>query len=315
VSSVAVGSGSDRELLQNIATWGKGRSYYIEDATKVPQIFTQETELATGKTLKEDPFKAIVKKAVEAFKGIDFKSAPNLLGYVGTKAKETSEVLLEAPTLGQEPEPLLVRWQYGLGKTAAFTSDLKDRWAVEWLKWSGYPKFWSQLVRETMRRRDDDEFDFRVARVNNEAHMTINAVQKDGQFRNKLQTQIRVVAPDQSVSEVAIRQVGPGSYEAKAPLPQKGTFIFRRVGDETGGSSRILPYSYPEEYHFYPPNTDLLRAIATETGGSFQPTAAEIFNPRGETTALPTPLWPYLAVTALLLYIADILLRRVRLFE
>ena len=315
VSSVAVGSGSDRELLANIATWGKGRSYYIEDATKVPQIFTQETELATGKTLKEEPFKAIVKKTVEAFKGIDFATAPNLLGYVATKAKDTSEVLLEAPALSEEPEPLLARWQYGLGKTAAFTSDLKDRWAVEWLKWSGYSKFWSQLARETMRRRDDDQFDFRVARVNNEARMTVNAVEKDGQFRNKLQAMIRVIAPDQSVSEVPMRQIAPGSYEAKAPLSQKGTFTFRAVGDQTGGPSRILPFSYPEEYHFYPPNTDLLRAIATETGGSFQPNASEIFSPRGETTALPTPLWPYLAVAALFLYITDIFLRRVRLFE
>src|SRR6185295_15737361 len=108
------------------------------------------------------------------------KSAPNLLGYVTTKAKDTAEVLLEAPGTGENPDPLLARWQYGLGKSAVFTSDLKDRWAVEWLKWNGYGKFWSQLVRDTMRRRDNDQFDFRVERVNDEARITINAVEKDG---------------------------------------------------------------------------------------------------------------------------------------
>src|SRR5262249_48978176 len=113
VSTVAVGSGADRELLTNIAQWGKGRTYYIEDANRVPQIFTQETEMATGKSLKEEPFKLVVKKNVEAFKGIDFKTAPNLLGYVATKAKDTSEVLLEAPpAAGDKPDPLLARWQY-----------------------------------------------------------------------------------------------------------------------------------------------------------------------------------------------------------
>src|SRR5256885_11081522 len=65
------------------------------------------------------------------------------------KAKEKSEVLLESP----REDPLLVRWQYGLGRTAAFTSDLKDRWAVNWLRWNGYSKFWSQLVRETVDRK------------------------------------------------------------------------------------------------------------------------------------------------------------------
>ena len=29
-------------------------------------------------------------------------------------------------------EPLLATWRYGLGQTAAFTSDAKSRWAAEW---------------------------------------------------------------------------------------------------------------------------------------------------------------------------------------
>jgi len=310
VSTVAVGNGADRELLQNIANWGKGRAYYLEDATRVPQIFTEETQLATGNTLREESFKPLVKKSVEAFKGIDFNAAPPLLGYVATKSKDTSEVLLE-----NGEDPILARWQYGLGKTAAFTSDLKDRWAVEWLRWNGYPKFWSQLVRETMRRREDDEFDFQVNRDGEDAKITINAIQKDGQFRNRLQSQVRIIAPDQSVAMVDIRQVGPGSYEASYPMTQKGSYVFRAVDETSGGPSRILAYSYPKEYHFYPPNTEVLRSISTETGGAFQPDAGAIFSPAGETTSLPTPLWPYFTASALILYILDVFLRRVRLFE
>jgi len=311
VSTVAVGNGADRELMQQIAGWGHGRTYYLEDPAAVPQIFTEETELATGKTLREESFKPVVKKNVEAFKGIDFETAPPLLGYVATKSKDTSEVLLES----RRKDPILARWQYGLGKTAAFMSDLKDRWAVDWLRWNGYPKFWSQLVRETMRRRDDNQFDFRVVKDGDEAKISINAIQKDGQFRNKLETHVRVVGPDQAVSEVAVHQVGPGAYEAKYPLSKKGSYLFRAVGAESSGSSRVIAYSYPDEYHFYPPNTELLRSISNETKGRFQPRPEDIVDPDGETTALPTPLWPYLATVALLLYVSDVLLRRVRLFE
>jgi Ca-activated chloride channel family protein len=311
VSTVAVGNGADRELLQQIANWGHGRTYYLEDPAAVPQIFTEETELATGKTLREESFKPVVKKNVEAFKGIDFATAPPLLGYVATKSKDTSEVLLES----KRKDPILARWQYGLGKSAAFLSDLKDRWAVDWLRWNGYPKFWSQLVRETMRRRDDNEFDFRVVKDGDAAKISINAIRKDGQFRNKLETQVRVVGPDQNVSEVAVHQVGPGAYEAKYPLGKKGSYLFRAAGADTGGASRVLAYSYPDEYHFYPPNTELLRSISNETKGRFQPRPEDIFDANGESTALPTPLWPYLAALALLLYLADVLLRRVRLFE
>ena len=310
VSSIALGTGADKVLLASIAQWGKGRAYYLTDASRVPQLFVDETELTTGTTLREGPFTPVVKKNVQTFKGIDFKTAPPLLGYVATRSKEKSEVLLES----SRKDPVLARWQHGLGRTAAFTSDLKDRWAVNWLRWDGYSKFWSQLVRETMRPHDNSALDLRVVRDGDVARITIDAIEKDGKFRNKLESQLRVVGPDQSVSDVPLHQVGPGSYEAEFALTQKGSYVFRVIG-ENGGPSRTLAYSYPDEYHFYPPNTDLLRAISDETNGQFQPAAKDIFTTQGETTAFPTPLWPYFAVIALVLYIGDVYLRRVRLFE
>ena len=45
---------------------------------------------------------------------------------------------------------------------------------------------------------DDNEFDFRVVKDGNEAKISINAIRKDGQFRNKLDAQVRVIGPDQA---------------------------------------------------------------------------------------------------------------------
>src|SRR5206468_8495998 len=172
-----------------------------------------------------------------------------------------------------------------------------------------------QGVGENMGRQDNGDFNFRVVKDGNEAKITINAIQKDGQFRNKLEPQVRVLGPDESISDIAVHQVGPGAYEAKFPLGKKGSYLFRAVGAESGGPSRVLAYSYPDEYHFYPPNTEVLRSISNETKGRFQPRSEEIFDAQSETTALPLPLWPYLAGLALLLYFADVLLRRLSLFE
>ena len=310
VSTVAVGNGADRELLSNIAGWGEGRSYFIEDAAMVPQIFTEETQLATQGTLREESFQPRVVKDVEAFTGIDFPNAPPLLGYVATIAKETSEVLLEA----EEEMPLLARWQYGLGKTVAFTSDVKNRWAAEWLAWDGYGKFWPQMVRETMRRRDDENIDLRIEKEDDEAHIVITAFDDEGGFRNELDSQVRVVDPRQNASVIDVHQSGPGTYEARFPVDQRGNFSFRIIGDEAG-VERTLPYSYPDEYHFFPPDVDLLQEVAAVTGGEYAPRAEDIFATDGQSTARPIPLWPYLAFAALLLYLTDLLLRRVRLFE
>ena len=310
VSTVAVGNGADRELLEDIAEWGKGRAYFIEDATMVPQIFTEETELATQGTLEEEPFQVVVTKDAEVLDGIDFLDSPLLLGYVSTLAKDTAEVLLESDT----EKPILARWQYGLGKTAAFTSDVKDRWAVDWLAWEGYVKLWPQLVRETMRRQDDEDLDMRIDKVGDEARITITALDPDGGFRNELDSQIRVVDPDQSAAVIEVRQSGPGTYEARYPVDQDGSFVFRLIGDEAG-VSRILPYSYPEEYHFYPTDVDLLREVSESTGGAFGAEAPTIFATDSETVTAPTPIWPYLTALALLLYLTELYLRRVRLFE
>ena len=38
-------------------------------------------------------------------------------------------------------DPLLARWQYGLGRAAVFASDAKTRWAADWVTWKGYDKF------------------------------------------------------------------------------------------------------------------------------------------------------------------------------
>ena len=310
VSTVAVGNGADRELLANISTWGSGRNYFIEDANRVPQVFTDEAELATQGTLLEEPFQPLVIKDVEAFKGIDFSTSPPLLGYVSTLGKETAEILLESDV----EKPILARWQYGLGKTVAFTSDVKDRWAAEWLEWDGYSKLWPQLVRETMRRSDDGRLDLQIEKVGEQARISITALEEDGSFREQLTSQLSVIDPQQNISVVNLRHSGPGIYEGDFPVDQRGPYLFRMAGDEAG-ASRILPYSYPEEYHFYPPDTELLSELSTVTEGTFNATASDIFRPSPENTDRPTPLWPYMAVVALLLYLGDIFLRRVRLFE
>lgn len=311
VSTVAVTAASDRILMENIAKWGGGRSYYVDNPANVPQIFTDETQLAAGKSLKEESFVPGVQKTVEAFKGIDLKTAPQLHGYVATKAKDTAEVLLTA----QDEQPLLARWQYGLGKTAIFTSDAKDRWASDWLKWKSYTKFWAQFVRETMRRTEDESFDLQVRREGDNAIVSINAIEKDGRFRNALQPKLLVSGPGEEASTVDVPQVGPGIYEITVPVSEDGSYVFRASSDALAGPSRMIAYSYPEEYHFYPTDADRLRRISESTGGKYQATPDDVFDTSGESVSVYTPLWPWLAASALVLFVLDVLLRRLRLFE
>jgi len=308
VSSVAVGEEADRELLGSIAEWGDGRSYFIRDAERVPQIFIEETQIASQATLVEEPVETTIISPVEAFTGIDLAAAPMLRGYVSTQPKDTAEVLLES----NAEAPILARWHYGLGKTAMFTSDVKNRWAADWVEWDGYAKFWSQLVRETMRRDNDDEVEFSVERIGNEAVITVSAVTEEGAFRVGLEPQLEVLDPDGNATALEIDQIGPGTHQARYPLraAPDAPYRFRLSGNDLETQSRELYYPYTDEYRLYPPNTDLLLAVADQTGGKVLPENEEIFDDYDEAASVPTDLWPFFAALALVGYLLDVAVRR-----
>ena len=308
VSSVAVGQEADRELLANIATWGKGRSYFIEDAERVPRIFIQETQIASQSTLVEEAVETRVVTSVEAFADIDLDAAPPLRGYVRTLAKETAEVLIQSDS----ENPLLARWRYGLGRTAIFTSDVKNRWAADWLTWDGYGKFWSQLVRETMRRDGGEELDFVVERIGDEVLITVSALTEEGAYRTDLDPQLRVVGTEGEETSLSFQQVGPGTFQARHTLgpPGEEPYRFELSGNGIEDRLQALYYRYGDEYRLYPANTELLDEIAVQTGGAFLPDVGDIFDDYGETASVPTPLWPWLSALALISFFLDIAVRR-----
>ncbi|HSF17120.1 MAG TPA: VWA domain-containing protein [Vicinamibacteria bacterium] len=315
VSTVAVGEEADQELLADIADWGNGRSYFILDAEKVQQIFIEETQIALEATLVEEAFKPVLKREIEALRDVDFDEAPALRGYVSTLPKEGAEVVLEA----RDEDPLLARWHYGLGWAVMFTSDVKNRWATDWLTWEGYGRFWAQIVRETMRRQHGAEVDFRVERKGDAAEIDLSVVDEKGEYPKDLEPVVRVSGPSRDVSTVRMRQTAPGQYHASVAVSVSADAPWRFELSKDGlspelaakvGGTRSVSYSYPDEYRFYPPDLEKLETIARETGGQFRPEAADIFSDHGERARVPTDLWPITALLGLLLYLLDIAMRR-----
>ncbi len=315
VSTVAVGPAADRELMSDIARWGKGRAYYADDPDTVPQIFVEDTLNASRSTLTEEPVRAVVKRPVEALRSIDFARAPMLRGFAATKARDDAEVLLESAS----GAPLLVRWQYGLGRSMVFASDAKNRWAADWLRWDGYGRFWGQVTRDVLRRETEESLRFQVTREGGEAHVRLDAVSDDGRWRTRLTPAVRVRLPTGAEQTLNLRQTSPGAYVGTVALGSTGSRPFS-VGLVPGGGItreaalrtglRRLYYSYPDEYRSGPPNVELLRALAEATGGKLAPQAAEVFDPGGDRGRTRQGLWPLFAAAALVAYLLDIAVRR-----
>ena len=88
----------------------------------------------------------------EILRGIDWSAAPALDGYVATTPKKSAETLL----LSHHQDPVLSVWRYGLGRAAAFTSEVKARWGARWLQWDELNRLLAQLVRWTLRRFENE---------------------------------------------------------------------------------------------------------------------------------------------------------------
>jgi Ca-activated chloride channel homolog len=313
VSVVALGSEQDKDtaFLRQLAERGQGRFYLTSDATTLPQIFSTETMKVAQSSLIEEPTQAIVVQAAPMLAGLDWTQSPLLLGYNATKPKPSADILLAT----ERGEPLLATWRYGLGQTAAFTSDAKARWASEWLAWPGYTKFWTQVARGLLRKSGAAAFEINRRELSDRLELQIDAMTPEGGFRNQLP--ITVTArdandPANAMRKIEAQQIAPGSYRAELPLPTEGTTVINVSSPELpdGGVALAHTRSYPREYLAQTTNEKLLRDLATTTGGRFDPPPGEVFQQSSGAAVKSHDLTNAFLIAALLLMPLDIFLRR-----
>lgn len=317
-STVAVGREADRGLLKRIADAGSGRAYFTADPYSIPRIFTKETSSVARTQMVEEPFKVRVARQSQSIRGIDFASAPYLLGYVSTKARPQAEVILVSPY----GEPIYARWRRGLGKSAVFTTDAKNRWAVQWVGWPGFSKLWSQIVRDLMRTNEERTFPMQLAVEGGQGRITVDAYDEatgGTSYINSLLSKAAVQPPEGDKLEIDLQQIAPGRYEARFPLTSYGSYSVSvdhadAEGDSLATSKGTLTWPYPDEYLKLEPNTALIQKAVEIGRGGLDPTAARLFDPEGESVKFKSELWPYFLFGALGLFVLDLLLRRLRFY-
>jgi uncharacterized membrane protein/uncharacterized protein YegL len=310
VSTVAVGADADQRLLEQIAVWGNGRYYYTDSPQTIPQIFTRETMTASKSALQELPFQPKIAKPGEFLAGLDFSQAPYLLGYVMTKPKPLTELWL----MTERGEPLLATWRYGLGQTGAFTSDARARWAVEWLKWDGFGRFWAQIVRRLKRAGSLKTFPVLIEREAGGFRISVDAIDEKGQFRSELAGDVVVAGPDGFQKRVPLSLSAPGRLEAWFPADKRGSYhaqvLLSRNGQPVERQYVSATLGYPDEFLLRPVNTELLEKLSAGTGGSLNPSPGQILTGAPRSAPLEREMWPYLLALALLIFMADVASRR-----
>lgn len=326
VTTVALGQDADRTLMDAIAHWGKGRSYYTNDALNIPRIFTAETILVSRSLIEEGAFQARLQRNHELLRGVEIDAAPPLRGYVVTYGKPAAEVLLTTPN----DDPLLAVQRYGLGHTAAFTADLGPRWGKDWLRWPQFGPFAAQLVRWVQRTGTPENVDVQVDVREGQAIVRADVYDAEDQFVNRLDLQgSRVLTPEKDTLPLELKQMAPGRYQGRFAVSGHGEYLLSlvgRQGEETIGPKTVgiaLPYS--AEYLGLDVNRHLLTRLAERTGGRVLQADAPgdaagiLFGAAQQADLAPgveRPLndfWPWFVLAALCIFVAEIAVRQISL--
>ncbi|HMA33952.1 MAG TPA: VWA domain-containing protein, partial [Chloroflexia bacterium] len=315
LSTIAAGTGSS-DLLVNLARQGGGRYYAADNEADVPQFFLKETVLATGSYLIEAPTSPVLARAGPIFKDIDTAHLPALRGYNSTTPRATAELLLATAS----GDPLLAGWQYGLGRSVAWTSDMKGRWATDWIRWPQFPQFAAQLVGWTLPQHSTSGLESNITAADGRAQITVDASDPAGAPRTSLPTHIHVTAPDGSLTDIALAETAPGHYAGSwaADVPGAYQVQVRQTAVDgspvaTGTTSLVVPYAAEYRLDSAPDaGLDLLRGVATTSGGQTLDLATPgVAPPVGASLPARVPAWPLLLTLALLLFPIDVAIRRV----
>lgn len=324
MSTVAIGTDADQALLSKLAELSKGRYYAAVDQTTIPAIFSREAVLISRTYVVNQPFVPAVTG------GSDWGSLwggglPQLQGYIATTPKEAAEVVLSSP----EPDPVLARWQYGSGRSVAWTSDVTGAWTSSWVTWSSFAPMLTSMIKWTFPQFQSSPLELNGHLSGDE--LTLQAKVSNSELDGSGgQGELRATVTDEDLGtrELTFTSTAPGDYSAQLSVDKSGVYLAktellaasseaedaprRVIGSSTTGI--VIPYS-PEYRITDGSGLSKLQQLAELTGGRMlsleHPEEAFAFASAAQKRYIP--ISEYLLMAALALLLMDIAARRLAL--
>ncbi|HYE62954.1 MAG TPA: VWA domain-containing protein [Phycisphaerales bacterium] len=318
ISTVGIGEGADQKLLEQIAGAGGGRAYFTNDFYSIPQIFTREALRASNSMLVERLVVVSQMTDDESLEEIDVDELPPLGGYVATSAREAAKTIL----ISDAGDPILAKWRYGLGRSAAFTSDTKPRWAEDWIRWPEFAKLWAQIVRSVAGRDVMKDIEVEVAHEERDDAIRLTADLRDpaGNFVTDRVLELMSYDPQAGAKAVEVKREAPGLFSAVVPRGEYGRshqFAWRLpdVAANPDGESATVPFGYVQsfspEFRTLGVSTETLDQITARSLGDVARVGQVALKLPEKKSTEQLRLWPWLLMGALCLVPFDILVRRI----
>lgn len=268
VSTVAIGQSANAEQLREIARLGGGAFHQSVDLATLPSILSQEALLMSSSPIEEGQFQpTILDTGSDVVEGLNGEYL--FQGLVLTTAKPDSLVMME-----KGPDvPLLAGWQYGLGRSLAFTSDVLPAWSADFARTEDFARLWSQSLEWMLPSVLEPGITATVEQHGDDLKIFVEVTDPSGQPMRNAPVRVVLAAPNGYSEEVSRAiEVRPGVYEIDANVGEPGRYGFE-VRIDNDGTNGLTPY----QFEFYVPydarlafsriDETLTSSIANATGG------------------------------------------------
>ena len=276
ISTVAVfpHGGRDTMVLNAIASQTGGRYYFPADPNQLPKIFIKEARTLRRNQIQKRTFSPMRVNDDPMLR--DIGGMPPLHGYVLASEKEDprATVLLAAPPKegdlvadDSDVDPLLAVWRYGLGATAAFTSDMTEDWGKDWIRWDQFQQLLTQMATRISRVRREQFLRVYTYVNGNEGVVVVEDFHPE---ESLLDVNVNVSSAEDFQYSGQVRQIAPRRYQTTIPLQGQGRYQVQISAK--GGNRDEIAYggfivSYSPEYLRFRANPIALKEIAEQTGG------------------------------------------------
>jgi Mg-chelatase subunit ChlD len=308
VSTLGLGYDADVALLQDIASAGGGRYHYVEDADAIPRITFEEARAAGSQSVLRGEFAPVQLAPSPIMADVEAAAMPPLEGYNFAGARPGAQVVLAS----DRRDPLLVKWQFGLGRVVAWTGDSGADFAAAWPAWEGYDAFWGNALSWALPDPANQQYAVEATRSGDEARITVATAGLPSPALSSATATVTV--RDASGAVVA----GPARLDelgGAAVVPAgTGAAWMVEVDDGEGVEQHAVALAPGNEWQPAPGSEALLASIADQTGGRVltledDPAAVFATDAAGAGRQEAVGAWWVPALAALALFLVDIALR------
>ena len=305
LSTVAVGSFSDTQLLEKLADSCGGRYYYSDLAGDIPKIFAREVFLGSDSYIQNGVFSLKVQENHELTHNLFTDGWPVLYGYIAATPKTASVPVIVSDN---KENPILTVWQYGLGRTVAWNSDVTGKWSSAFSGEDDYVRMWKRIVDYATGNVDMGEDRVDVVTVGERTEVTYQT----DDYAGGTEILVTVIDPEGESTEEKLHATAPGKYTAQISTPQNGLYHFnirRSVdGEMRSFLTTAAAVQFSDEYKFDVSTDSYLKFV--EQYGRIITEQDTVFNRISTGARESYDLTNWLLFLAIFLFVADVAMRR-----